>query len=152
MRLGIACQQLIFLLVCATQSQYCYGVNSTFFLFDWCTCVHQFETLHLRCLLEILYSYLHEKYKIRISYFSWDLQGSIWDVCVCVCVYTFPPVGFFRMHDVSDIRERFGSAIFCCEYQLGAFCQVPSSQFPNLSYFTSEDENSSPQLTGEKRE
>ena len=53
---------------------------------------------------------------------------------VCVCVYTLPPGGFFQMHDVSDIRERFGSAIFCCEFQLGAFCQVPSSQFPNLSY------------------
>ena len=37
-------------------------------------------------------------------------------VCVCVCVYTLPPVGFFRLHDVCDIREKFGSTMFCCEY------------------------------------
>ena len=41
-------------------------------------------------------------------------------VCVCVCVYTLPPVGFFRLHDVCDMRERVGSTIFCCEYDLGA--------------------------------
>ena len=41
-------------------------------------------------------------------------------VCVCVCVYTLPPVGFFRLHDICDIREKFGSTIFCCEYFLGA--------------------------------
>ena len=38
-------------------------------------------------------------------------------VPVCMCVfYTLPPVGFFRLHDVCDIHEMFGSAIFCCEY------------------------------------
>ena len=37
-------------------------------------------------------------------------------VCVCVCVYTLPPVGFFRLHYVCDIREKFGSTVFCCEY------------------------------------
>ena len=40
-------------------------------------------------------------------------------VCVCVCVYTLPPVDFFRLHDVCDIRETFGSTIFCCEYYWG---------------------------------
>ena len=34
----------------------------------------------------------------------------------CVCVYTLPPVGFFRLHDVCDIRDKFGSTIFFCEY------------------------------------
>ena len=73
-------------------------------------------------------------------------------VCVCVCVYTLPPAGFFRLHDVCDMREMFGSTIFCCEYYRG-FCQVPSSPFPNLSsYFTSKDENSSPQLLERKRD
>ena len=52
-------------------------------------------------------------------------------VCVCVCVYTLPPVDFFRLHDVFDIREKFGSTIFCCEYSV-SFCQVPSSLFLNL--------------------
>ena len=37
-------------------------------------------------------------------------------VCVCVCVYTLPPFGFFRLHYVCDIREKFGSTIFTCEY------------------------------------
>ena len=32
----------------------------------------------------------------------------------------------------------------------GCFCQVPSSPSPNLSYFTSKDENSSRSITGEK--
>ena len=39
--------------------------------------------------------------------------------CVCVCVYTLPPAGFFRLHDVYDIREKFGSTIFCWEYFSG---------------------------------
>ena len=42
------------------------------------------------------------------------------DVCVCVCIYALPPVGFFRLHDICDIREKFGSTIFCCEHFLGA--------------------------------
>ena len=36
-----------------------------------------------------------------------------------VYVYTLLPAGFFRLHDVCDIRERFGSTIFCCEYYVG---------------------------------
>ena len=36
-------------------------------------------------------------------------------VCVCVCVYTLPPAGFFQLHEVSNIHEMFGSAIFYCE-------------------------------------
>ena len=70
-------------------------------------------------------------------------------VCMCVYVYTLPPVGFFWLHNIFDIHEKFGSTIFCCEYS-GSFCQVPSSLFLNLSYFTSKDENSSQPLTGEK--
>ena len=45
-------------------------------------------------------------------------------VRVCVCVYTLPPAGFFRLHDVCDIGEMFGSTIFCCEYYEGL---LPSS-------------------------
>ena len=41
-------------------------------------------------------------------------------VYVCVCVYALPPVGFFRLHDICDMREKFGSTIFCCEHSLGA--------------------------------
>ena len=39
---------------------------------------------------------------------------------VCVCVYALPPVGFFRLHDICEIREKFGSTVFCCEHFLGA--------------------------------
>ena len=60
-------------------------------------------------------------------------------VYVCVCVYTLPPVGFFRLHDVCDIRDQRS---FVLSISRG-FCQVPSSLFLNLSYFTSKDENSS---------
>ena len=70
-------------------------------------------------------------------------------VCVCGCVYTLPPVGFFRLHDIFNIHEKFRSMIFCCEYS-GSFCQVPSSLFLILSYFTSKDKNSSHPLTGKK--
>ena len=43
----------------------------------------------------------------------------------------------------SDQRSFVVSISGCC-------CQVPSSLSPNLSYFTSKDENSSQPLTGEK--
>ena len=65
-------------------------------------------------------------------------------VCVCVCVRVcvfifFHREGFFRLQDIQDMLERYGSTILCCEYSSGCFCQVPSSLFPNLSYFTSKD-------------
>ena len=57
---------------------------------------------------------------------------------VCVFIF-FHHKGFFRLQDVQDILERYGSAILCCEYLSGCFCQVLSSLFPNLSYFTSKN-------------
>ena len=60
-----------------------------------------------------------------------------------VCVYALPPVGFFRLHDIR-INDLLLWTFSEC------FCQVPSSLSPNLSYFTSKDENSSQPLTGEK--
>ena len=41
-------------------------------------------------------------------------------VSMCVCVYALPPIGFFRLRDICDICEKFGSTIFCCEHFLGA--------------------------------
>ena len=62
---------------------------------------------------------------------------------VCVCVYTLPPVVFFRLHDVcDDIVRSLDQRSFVVSISRG-FCQVPSSLFLNLSYFTSKDENSS---------
>ena len=42
----------------------------------------------------------------------------------CVCVYALSPAGFFRLQDVCDILEMFGSMIFCCEHCWGL---LPSS-------------------------
>ena len=56
---------------------------------------------------------------------------------VCVSVYTLPPVDFFWLHDV-------------CEYQVGAFCEILSSLFPDLSYFTSKDVTPACHKTGGK--
>ena len=39
---------------------------------------------------------------------------------VCVCVYALPPVGFLRLYNICDIREKFGSTILCCEHFLDA--------------------------------
>ena len=65
-------------------------------------------------------------------------------VCVCVCVFIFlHREGFFRLQDVQDILERYGSTILCCEYLFGCFCQVALSPYLKMSYFTSKDENSS---------
>ena len=75
-------------------------------------------------------------------------------VCVFVCVYVYVFIffhreGFFRLQDVQDILERYGSTILCCEYSFGCFCQVPSSLFPNLSYFTSKDVTPARRKTGD---
>ena len=72
-------------------------------------------------------------------------------VCVSVCVFIFFHCeGFFRVQAVQDILYGYGSTILCCEYELGAFCQVPLSPYLEMSYLTSKDKNSCPQLTGEK--
>ena len=111
--------------------------------------------------LNLFYRYYFGRYSSELAQlvplpYSWRKSLSLSPslslslcVCVCVCVYTLPPVGFFQLHNVFDIREKFGSTIFCCEYSV-TFCQVPSSLFPSLSYFTSKDENFSQPLTGEK--
>ena len=68
-------------------------------------------------------------------------------VCVCLCSSTC----WF----LSDARHLW----YTWEVRIndlllwafsGCFCQVPSSLFPNLSYFTSKDENSNRFSTGEK--
>ena len=57
------------------------------------------------------------KFHSVILHFS-TLRKELFIYCfhVCVCVYALPPIGFFRLHDICDIREKFGSTIFCCEH------------------------------------
>ena len=71
-------------------------------------------------------------------------------VCVCAFIF-FHHEGFFQLQDVRDILERYGSTILCCEYLSGCFCQVPSSPYLKMSYFTSKDENSSHHKLERKR-
>ena len=62
-------------------------------------------------------------------------------VCVCVCVFIFfHREIFLRLQDLWNIRERYGWMFLCCEYLSGYFCQVPSSPYLKMSYFTSEGE------------
>ena len=71
-------------------------------------------------------------------------------VCVCVCVYILPPWRLFPSARCPRHTWGHGSTILCCEYQLTALCQVPSSPYLKMSYFTSKDENSSRSISGEK--
>ena len=73
-------------------------------------------------------------------------------VCVCVCVS-----GFILFHllvssgcttSVTYVRSSDQQSFVVSISR--DFCQVPSSLFLNLSYFSSKDENSSRPLTGEK--
>ena len=58
---------------------------------------------------------------------------------MCVFILSHREV-FFRLQDVFDILEGYVSTKLRCEYYFWSICQVPSSPFPNMSYFTSEDE------------
>ena len=78
--------------------------------------------------------------------FAFNLDICCWcvcmSVCVCVCVCVccvfifFHREGFFWVQDVREIFERYGSTILCCEYLSRCFCQVRSSLFLKMSYFT----------------
>ena len=71
-------------------------------------------------------------------------------LCVCVCLYSstcwFLPAARRLWH---AWEGRINDLLLWVWF--GRFCQVPSSQFLNLSYFTSKDENSSPLLLERKR-
>ena len=72
-------------------------------------------------------------------------------VCVCVCVFIlFHREGFFRLQDVGDILEGYGSTMLCYEYHSRCFYQVPSSRYLKMPYFTSKDETPARRQTGEK--
>ena len=62
-------------------------------------------------------------------------------VCVCMCVFIiFHCESIFQLQDVWDILERYGSTILCCEYLSGCYCQVPSSLYLKMLYFSSKDD------------
>ena len=79
-------------------------------------------------------------------------------VCMCVCVCVRACVCVFILFHllVSSGCTTSVTYVRCSDQRSFAvsittgFCQVPSSPFPNLSYLTSKDENSSRQFTGEK--
>ena len=71
-------------------------------------------------------------------------------VCVCVCVFIL-----FHLLASSDCKTSV-TYLRCSDQRSSVvniargFCQVPSSPFPNLSYFNSKDVTLSRQKTGEK--
>ena len=71
---------------------------------------------HLRIATTHLLSANQPFHMFRIFFIFSDNRIELLCVFVCVCVYALPPVGFFRLHDICDIREKFGSTIFCCEH------------------------------------
>ena len=68
--------------------------------------------------------------------------------CMCVCFYS----STVKASSVCKMSKTYLRAhgTLGCEYQLTALCQVPSSPYLKMSYFTSKDENSSRSITGEK--
>ena len=80
-------------------------------------------------------------------------------VCVCVCVFVHVCVYVFILFRLlaSSVCKTSVTYLTCSDQRSfvesisRGFCQVPSSLFLNLSYFTSKDENSSPQLLERKR-
>ena len=68
---------------------------------------------------------------------------------LCMCVYILPP--WRLLPSARCPRHTLGhrSTILCCEYQMTALCQVRSSPYLKMSYFTSKDENSNRSITGE---
>ena len=71
-------------------------------------------------------------------------------VCVCVCVITFFHLLVSSGCTTSLTYVRWSDQRSFVVSIIRSLCQVSSSPFPNLSYFTSKDENSSPHFTGEK--
>ena len=66
--------------------------------------------------------------------------------CVRVCVGVF-----IFCNNVLDILEGYGSTTLCCEYYIGCFCEVLSSPFLKMSYFTSTDEPPAVDKLGKKQ-
>ena len=71
-----------------------------------------------------------------------DMACSFKCVCVCVCVFKlfYLLVSSGCMTSVTYVRSSDQRSFV--EIISRGFCQVPSSLFLNLSYFTSKDENS----------
>ena len=73
-------------------------------------------------------------------------------VCGCGCVRACVCVGVFIFcNNVLDILEGYGSTTLCCEYYIGCFCEVLSSPFLKMSYFTSTDEPPAVDKLGKKQ-
>ena len=82
-----------------------------------------------------------------------DLMITCVCVCVCVCSYSstcwFLPASSGCTTSLTYLRSSDQRSFVVSI--LVSFCQVPSSLFLNLSYFTSKDENSSHRLLERKR-
>ena len=65
--------------------------------------------------------------------------------CCSVCVFIlFHPKDSFSLQRCQGHTWGYESTILCCEYYSRCFCQVPSSPFLKVSYFTSKEESPAP--------
>ena len=71
-------------------------------------------------------------------------------VCVCVCVCILPTWKLLLTARCSRHTWEVRINDLVLWIFIWVLCQVPSSPYRKMSYFTSKDENSSPQHTGEK--
>ena len=92
-------------------------------------------------------SVIHIIHTVTNLFFNWLNKC----MCVCMCVFTLFHLLVSSGGTASVTHVRWLDQQSFVVSIIRVLCQVPSSPFPNLSYFTSKDENSSPQLTGEKR-
>ena len=73
-------------------------------------------------------------------------------VCVCVCVFMLFHLLLSSVCTTSLAYVRSSNQrSFVVSISVTALCQVPSSPYLKMSYFTSKDENSSPTLLERKR-
>ena len=79
-------------------------------------CITLFSFIYYFDYLYANYRHLEEERGCKHSFLVLTCVCVYVCVCVCVCIYPLPPGGFFRLHDVCDIHEKFGSTMFCCEY------------------------------------
>ena len=114
-----------------------YGLVTSFLhcdLFEWCERGVDFLLWKLN-------------YKVRKE----DQEVEMVCVCVCTCMCLY----FSTVKASSDCKtfktylRGTDQRSWVVNIYLGAFCQVPSSLFPNLSHFTSKDVILARQKTGE---
>ena len=108
---------------------------------------------NIMCILRRTHVWFYWYWKTLLLVWDWWIGWNKWiRVCVCVCVCVFILFHLLVSSGCTTsvtYARSLGHRSFVVSISRG-FWQVSSSLFLNLSYFTSKDENSSRQFTGEK--